>query len=467
MAVGPSGFTLPALLRVRDAFHAAIRDFFRTRGYLEVDTPLLVVEAGTDPHLEPLEVLEPGYTGPPRHLVTSPELAMKRLLAAGAGPIFQLGHVFRGGERGPLHSTEFGLLEWYRPGSDYMGLVEETTALLRHLVEALGLPWVLEHRGRRVDLSLEPEILTVRQAFRRHTASDPPDPGAGPAQEEAFFRTMVERIEPNLGVGRPCFLVDYPASLASLARLKPGDPSVAERAELYLAGVELSNGFSELVDPAEQRARMVSEIEARRAAGLPQLPLPERFLGELGRMPEAAGNALGTDRLLVLLTGASDISEVVPFAREQAGPDQPWGPAQSGNGGQAPGDGAVADTIRLDGISFWGKHGVYDYERRDGQRFEVDLTVSFPLGVAGASDALADTVDYTELAGLVVEVGSSRSFLLVERLAHELVAAILARWPWLHVALTLRKFPKDMPGEPRSAQVTIVRGPAAGTGIRG
>ncbi|MFH2130181.1 MAG: amino acid--tRNA ligase-related protein, partial [bacterium] len=170
----------------------------------------------------------------------------------GSGPLCQLGHVFRGGEQGPLHRPEFTLLEWYRPGTDYRGMMDDTVELLRFLVHTLAdLPPVVERDGRRVDLTAEAERLTVYEAFCRHAGGPPPDPST-PEGEERFFRILVEQIEPHLGVGTPTFLIDYPEQQASLAKIRPGPPAVAERAELYLAGVEICNAFSELTDPVEQ-----------------------------------------------------------------------------------------------------------------------------------------------------------------------------------------------------------------------
>lgn len=292
---------------------SAIRRYFVRRGFLEVDTPLRVRSPGTEPHLEPLAVLGGPRGDERRYLVTSPELQMKQLLAAGSGPIFQIGHAFRGSELGPLHQTEFCLLEWYRPGSDYRGMIDDTEGLLRWLTLQPGLPSVVRWAGRSVDLRQPAERLSVAQAFRRATGAPPPDPCA-PGGEERYFRTLVEQVEPTLGVGRPTFLMDYPPCQASLARIRPGPPAVAERAELYLAGVELCNAFSELTDAAEQRARIEQEVQQRRVAGLPELPVDENFLAALQRgLPRSGGNALGVDRLVMLLAGAEQLADVLAF----------------------------------------------------------------------------------------------------------------------------------------------------------
>jgi len=298
---------------------ASTRRFFGDRGFLEVDTPLRVRSPGTEPHIDPLVVQGGARGDEQRYLITSPELQMKQLLAAGSGPIFQICKVFRGGELGPLHQPEFQLLEWYRPGGDYRTVMDETEALLQELAALPGLPRVVSWQGRSVDLWAPAERLPVAEAFLRHAGEPMPDPSE-PAGEERFYRLLVERIEPRLGEGRPTFLVDYPPCQASLARVRPGQPPVAERVELYLAGVEICNGFSELVDAAEQRARVAAEIEQRRQAGLPALPPDPEFLAALERgMPAAGGNALGLDRVIMLLAGASSIAEVLAFS-ERPGP---------------------------------------------------------------------------------------------------------------------------------------------------
>lgn len=282
-----------------------------------MDTPLRVRSPGTEPHISPLGVRGGVRAGDQRFLITSPELQMKRLLVEGSGPIFQITHVFRGGEQGPLHQPEFCMLEWYQPGTDYRGMMDDTEALLGFLVTRLGLPRRVTWRGRSVDIGVAAERITVEQAFLRHASLPPPVPTT-PEAEERFFRILVEQVEPKLGLGRPSFLIDYPACQASLARVRPGPHPVAERAELYLAGVELCNAFTELTCPREQRQRVEQEIAQRRERGLGELPPDTRFLEALDRgMPASGGNALGVDRLVMLLAGANSVAEVMAFPEEQ------------------------------------------------------------------------------------------------------------------------------------------------------
>ena len=238
-------------------------------------------------------------------LHTSPELCMKRLLAAGYPRLFQLARVWRQNERGAKHLPEFTLLEWYRAEADYYELMNDCEELLNRLLPEGRLT----HGDETVDLAAPWERLTVSEAFSRY---------ASVGLEEAlatgrFDEVIAFEIEPRLGRGRPTFLFEYPAQLAALARRKPDNPKVAERFELYILGMEMANAFSELTDPIEQRERFTREEAQRRAAGKPPYPIPERFLDELGTMPESAGIALGVDRLVMLLCDAAAIDEVVAF----------------------------------------------------------------------------------------------------------------------------------------------------------
>jgi lysyl-tRNA synthetase class 2 len=292
-------------LRTRARIASAVRAFFERAGYLEVETPCRVPAPAPEFHIDAVRS-EPWY------LQTSPELPMKRLLAAGYSRIFQLCRCFRAGERGSRHLPEFTLLEWYRADADYSDLMDETEALLRAVVSETGSEVLVRH-GRRIRLEPPWGSLSVREAFRRYAGTSPEDAlSAG-----TFEELLVERVEPHLGLDRPTFLYDYPTRLAALARRKREDPSVAERFELYVGGLELANGFSELTDPAEQRARFDDEREERRRAGKDPYPMPERFLRDLERMPEAAGVALGLDRLVMLVTGADRIDDVVAFTPEE------------------------------------------------------------------------------------------------------------------------------------------------------
>ena len=293
-------------LRLRAQVVQSIRTFFVDQGYLEVETPQLISAPAPEMHIEAI-----GADG--RYLHPSPELCMKRLLAAGLPRIFQITKCFRKGERGDLHLPEFSLLEWYRTGIDYRALMDECEALIRFLANRFNRGETLSCRGRDIDLRRPWERLSVRAAFDRYAHLS-----AHQALEEGCFdQVLVEEIERHLGMTRPTFLYDYPAPLAALARLKPENPTVAERFEVYIAGLELANGFSELNDPVEQRARFEMEQQRRTAAGKEVYPLPERFLQCLEDMPEAAGIALGLDRLVMVFCGASRIDQVVSFTPEE------------------------------------------------------------------------------------------------------------------------------------------------------
>ncbi len=292
-------------LHLRAVLIQALRTFFIDRGYLEVDTPLRIPAPAPEAHIEPLA--SEGW-----FLQTSPELCMKRLLAAGLPKIFQLCKCFRKGERGDRHLPEFTMLEWYAAGSDYRDLMADCEALLRDLASAMGKEGVLEWQGCRIDLGPEWERITVAEAFQRYA----PCTVEEALSRDRFDEMLVEYVEPHLGMATPTFLCDYPATLGALARLSPDDPAVAERFELYVAGLELANGFSELVDPVEQRARFLAEQESIRLQGRDPGPMPERFLDALETMPPAAGIALGVDRLVMLFAGAGKIDQVVAFTPE-------------------------------------------------------------------------------------------------------------------------------------------------------
>jgi elongation factor P--(R)-beta-lysine ligase len=313
-------------LRLRARVLSGIRAFFAERGVLEVETPYLSAAAVTDVHLGsiPAEV-----AGRRMYLQTSPEYAMKRLLAAGAGPIYQLARAFRDGEAGRRHNPEFTLLEWYRPGWDHHRLMGEVEDFLRAVLPAEML-------------TDEPaERLTYREAFRTHAGVDPFESPVAQLAEAARARggsppdlgddrdawldllmgTVVERA---LGRGRPTFVHDFPASQAALAKIRDDGPTssghpVAERFELFVQGVELANGFHELTDPHEQRQRFQHDLALRRQRNLPQPPLDERFLAALeAGLPESAGVALGVDRLLMLAAGTDSIRDVLAFPIDRA-----------------------------------------------------------------------------------------------------------------------------------------------------
>jgi lysyl-tRNA synthetase class 2 len=302
-----TGVRLPNL-RKRHRLAQLVRSFFADAGLLEVDTPAIVPCPGLDVQLDAIEGL--GARGP-RWLHTSPEYQMKRLLATGLPGVYQLGKAFRRGERGRLHEPEFTMLEWYRTFSDAEQMMQDTQQLVAAAAQALCGASVLPGIEGAVDVTPPWERIRVEDAFQRYAGvtleSVLPD-------EEEFYRVLATRIEPQLGRGRAVFLTDYPAPFASLSRLSPSDPRFAERFEAYLDGVELCNGFSELIDPVEQRQRLERDREQREKLGRSVYPIDERFIAALqDGIPPSGGNALGFDRLLMLLTGAKTIDEVMAF----------------------------------------------------------------------------------------------------------------------------------------------------------
>lgn len=297
------------MLRARASALRAIREHLHREGFVEVDTPALVRSPGLEVHLSALEV---SGAGERRYLPTSPEYAMKRLLAAGLTRIYQLSKAFRADEAGALHEPEFTLLEWYRAGEGFESMMADTEQLAAEVARALtGGTRVPGVRGS-VDLAPPWERLAVADAFRRYARIEL----SALRDEEHFFRVLIEQVEPQLGQGKPTFLTHYPASFAALARLSPEDPSVAERFEAYADGIELCNGFGELTDAGEQRSRFLAEQVERRRLGRPVYPIDERFLRALEEgIPPSAGNALGVDRLLMLVLGKREIAQVVGFGR--------------------------------------------------------------------------------------------------------------------------------------------------------
>jgi lysyl-tRNA synthetase class 2 len=273
------------------------------------------------------------------YLATSPEFTMKKLLAAGERRIASFGHVWRNRERGPLHHPEFTMLEWYRADEPYDAVIADCTMLLRRAAEAVGTAR-LSYRGRAADPFAEPERLSVADAFSRYADIDLFTTMDGQGETDAgaladrmrraglavpddhtwsylFSRVLVEKVEPQLGLGRPTVLDRYPVAEAALARRTADDPRVAERFELYACGVELANGFGELTDPAEQRRRFTAEMAEKQRLYGERYPIDEEFLAALALMPEASGVALGFDRLVMLATGAPGIEDVlwVPVAK--------------------------------------------------------------------------------------------------------------------------------------------------------
>jgi lysyl-tRNA synthetase class 2 len=270
---------------------------------------------GLEVHVSALEV---GGAGDRRYLHTSPEYHMKRLLAAGASRIYSLGKVFRQEELGARHEPEFTMLEWYRAFEDAGAMMRDTEELTAHVARALlGTTVVPGVSGRgAIDVTPPWERLTVREAFERYagvSADSLVD------DEEQFFHVLASHVEPELGRGKPTILTRYPARFAALARLCPDDPSVAERFEAYVDGVELCNAFYELTDATEQRARLLADRATRHAAGKPLYPIDERFLEALETgLPPCSGNAIGFDRLLMLVLGRARIDEVIAFGHARA-----------------------------------------------------------------------------------------------------------------------------------------------------
>ncbi len=315
-------------LRLRARLLAAARTFFGARGIWEVDTPALSAAGVTDLHLTGFVTHfgGPGLChGRRLYLQTSPEYPMKRLLAAGSGCIYQIAKVFRNGEVGRLHNPEFTLLEWYRLGFDHHRLMDEVAELVTVLLQdyqVLAVPERFSYAEvfQRY-LGLDPHRADVAELASCVQGQELQEPPGMPTDDPAPWLDLLlsHCIEPRLGQGRLTFIYDYPVSQAALARVRPGNPPVAERFELYVDGIELANGFHELCDAAEQRRRFQHEHQARLAQGLPEILWDERFLDALAAgLPDCAGVALGFDRLLMIAAGKSALQEVMAFPLEQA-----------------------------------------------------------------------------------------------------------------------------------------------------
>jgi elongation factor P--(R)-beta-lysine ligase len=324
----------PRLL-TRSRILSALRRFFEAEDFVEVEPAILQASPGNETHLHGFatEFVAPDGNKAAAFLHTSPEFAMKKLLAAGETRIFSLSRVFRNRERGALHQPEFTMLEWYRVGEPYERLMEDCATILKIAAEVAEID-AFAFRGRRADPVATPQRLTVRDAFLAHADLDlftslSPD---GRAENRAVFarqvadkglrvaddddwsdlfsRILSEKVEPALGIGRPTILYEYPLSEAALARPHPSEPRVAERFELYVCGVELANAFAELTDPAEQRRRFEADMEKQRRIYGGSYPLDDDFLAALAEMPPASGAALGFDRLVMLACGADKIEDV-------------------------------------------------------------------------------------------------------------------------------------------------------------
>jgi lysyl-tRNA synthetase class 2 len=327
-------------LAARARVLAGLRGWFGQKGFTEVDTPVLQVSPGMEPHLRSFATRLQGPfedAAQVMHLQTSPEFAMKKLLAAGEQRIFQIAHVFRDGERSATHHPEFSMLEWYRAGAGTDALIDDASALLRAAWAAVPEDLRgdgLRRQGKVCDPSAAPEVQTVADAFAQHagidlpaTAPDPLAPDASALRraaraagmvlpdsgdwEDLFFHVFLAKIEPHLGLGAPTALVEWPLSMAALARVSDRDPRCADRVEIYVAGLELANGFNELTDAAEQRRRFDADRAKQQRLYGGAAPLDEDFLAALAHMPAAAGMAMGFDRLVMLATGAAAIEDVL------------------------------------------------------------------------------------------------------------------------------------------------------------
>jgi elongation factor P--(R)-beta-lysine ligase len=331
-SVGRHADLRPFLL-ARNAIASALRAWFVEQGFIEVETSVLQISPGNETHLHApcTEIVDPGGRRAKRYLRTSPEFACKKLLAAGEAKIFEFARVFRDRERGRLHLPEFTMLEWYRANAPYDAVMADGVVAIAHAAQATGIGR-FSYRGNSADPFAEPELLTVAAAFDRFAGIDllaSVANGRGDRESLAavantkvriadddtwsdiFSKVLVEHIEPNLGQGQLTLLFEYPVPEAALARVKASDPRVAERFEIYACGVELANGFGELIDPVEQRHRFTHAMEEKQRRYGENYPLDEDFLAALASMPEASGVALGFDRLVMLASGATAVDQVV------------------------------------------------------------------------------------------------------------------------------------------------------------
>lgn len=320
-------------LQGRGAIVSALKGWFETQGFTEVETGILQVSPGNETHLHApaANLRSPSGEVSRRYLRTSPEFACKKLLAAGENRIVEFARVFRDRERGALHLTEFTMLEWYRANASYDAVMADCMAVIEHAARATGIG-KFSYRGKDADPFLKPEMLTVADAFRRYADVElldslnasvgNRDALAGAVADivrvapddtwsDIFSKVLVEHIEPNLGQGCLTILYEYPAPEAALARAKESDPRVAERFEVYACGVELANGFGELIDAGEQRRRFTAAMDEKQRRYGERYPLDEDFLDAMAQMPPASGVALGLDRLVMLATGATRLDQVV------------------------------------------------------------------------------------------------------------------------------------------------------------
>lgn len=299
---------LKASLRRRALICDYVRDFFKEHDFLEVDTPIRA------PAIAPEEFITP-FKSEDWFLAASPELHMKRLLAAGYARIFQFSHSFRKGERGRRHNPEFIMLEWYRAGAGYSQIISDIEEMVTTVARRLDFKNnEIEYQGQVIDIKKPWPRLTVRDAYLMAAGWNPLA-----INDSARFDTdFVMKVLPAFSSRRPTVLLDYPAPLASLARLKPDNPLIAERAEVFIGGIELANAYSELTDAKEQENRFREAVERIERERQPQMPLPDKFLKALPRLPECGGVALGIDRLVMLFCNAATIDDVMAFTADEA-----------------------------------------------------------------------------------------------------------------------------------------------------
>ena len=310
-------------LLARGRIISDVRRWFAERKFLEVDVPALQISPGNEAHLHGFktELIGPDGVAHPRYLHTSPEFHCKKLLAAGEEKIFFLGHVFRNRERTDTHAPEFTMLEWYRAGAPYREIIEDTLDIVRLAAAGRTFSW----RGRGCDPTAKVEWMTVAEGFQKYAGVDllpsignrdllaaisPVTFSNDDSWSDIFSRILVEKVEPHLGNNKLTVFYEYPSCEAALARVCAHDTRVAERFELYAAGVELANGFGELTDAKEQRRRFEEEMEIKQRVYGERYPIDEELLEALSIMPEASGVALGLDRLIMLATGATKIEQV-------------------------------------------------------------------------------------------------------------------------------------------------------------
>jgi lysyl-tRNA synthetase class 2 len=293
-------------LVLRAKVMAAVRQFFDRHQYLEIETPIRIPAPAPEIHID-------AQAAGNWYLHTSPELCMKRLLAAGYDRIYQISKCFRKAERGHHHLPEMTLLEWYTAGDDYLGMMTQCEALIEAIAYALNFGHVIPYQDIAIDIAPPWPRLAVTEAFEQFAQTSV----TSALQQDRFDEIIVTQIEPQLARHKPVFLYDYPVQRAALAKTKTANPDLAERFELYIGGIEICNAFSELNDPEEQRQRFEADRDARRAGGGDVYPLPEDFLTALVDMPPAAGNALGLDRLVMILADSACIDDVVAFTPEE------------------------------------------------------------------------------------------------------------------------------------------------------